>query len=209
MFVGHYAVAFAAKRSAPKTNLGAAFLAVQFLDILWAPLILIGVEKALVQPGFLPASSLNLYWMPWTHGLVTAVIWSWFGFRLTKSRALGVCVFSHWVLDFIAHGRDLPLLPRGYPRVGLGLWRFREATFAAETLLLLTGLAIYLGATRAKGDAGRFAVPVFTLALIALGAFNLYGPGLPNITWVAAGAEACYVAIAAAAWRLDGLRVSE
>ena len=41
MFIGHYAVALAAKRWAPGTSLATTFLAVQFLDVLWAPAILL------------------------------------------------------------------------------------------------------------------------------------------------------------------------
>jgi len=43
MFIGHYAVAFAAKRAAPRTSLGTLFLAAQFLDLLWPVFLLTGV----------------------------------------------------------------------------------------------------------------------------------------------------------------------
>src|ERR1700751_5778190 len=89
MFVGHYAVALAAKRFTPRTSMGLLFIAVQLLDIIWAPLILLGVEHARVVPGLLPASSLDLYDMPWTHGLVAALAWSWFTFRFSKNGVLG------------------------------------------------------------------------------------------------------------------------
>src|SRR5438034_8582138 len=110
MFVGHYAVALAAKRAAPGTSLGWSFFAVQFLDVLWAMAVLVGIEHARVVPGFLPASPLDLYDMPWTHSLVMALAWSWLVFRFLKAPLVALCVFSHWVLDFIAHGPDLPLL---------------------------------------------------------------------------------------------------
>jgi hypothetical protein len=45
MFVGHYGMGFAAKRVAPTIPLWALFIAVQLLDVLWAPLILLGIEK--------------------------------------------------------------------------------------------------------------------------------------------------------------------
>src|ERR1700704_773658 len=109
MFVGHYAVALAAKRIAPRTSMGALFLAVQFLDILWAPAILLGIEHAQIVPGRLPASSLVFTYYPWTHGLLMALGWAWLTFRLSKNVTLGVLVFSHWLLDFIVHTPDLPL----------------------------------------------------------------------------------------------------
>jgi hypothetical protein len=45
MFIGHYGVSFAAKRLTPGTSLGALFLAVQLLDVLFAIFVLAGVEK--------------------------------------------------------------------------------------------------------------------------------------------------------------------
>jgi hypothetical protein len=205
MFVGHYAIALAAKRLEPKTSLGWTFLAVQFLDILWAPAILLGIEHARLLPGFIPASPLVLYDMPWTHGLLMAVGWSWLVFRLSKSLVLGGCVFSHWVLDYIAHVHDLPLF-RGGPEVGLGLWRYRHATFLTETALLLIGLVVYLQATRPRKRAGDYAVPAFVVFLIALGALNLYGPPPTSVQMVAIEAEAVYLVLAAIAFALDRLR---
>jgi hypothetical protein len=45
MFVGHYGVSFAAKRVAPMIPLWALFIAVQLLDVFWAPFVLLGIEK--------------------------------------------------------------------------------------------------------------------------------------------------------------------
>jgi len=41
MFLGHYAVAFAAKKVAPKISLGTLFLSAQFLDLLWPIFLLL------------------------------------------------------------------------------------------------------------------------------------------------------------------------
>jgi hypothetical protein len=35
MFIGHYAVALAARKAAPRVSLGTLFLAAQLLDLLW------------------------------------------------------------------------------------------------------------------------------------------------------------------------------
>ena len=51
MFVGHYGVSFAAKRFAPTTPLWVLFIAVQLLDVFWAPFILLGIEKVRIVPG--------------------------------------------------------------------------------------------------------------------------------------------------------------
>jgi len=205
MFVGHYAVALAAKKFTPRSSMGLLFIMVQLLDVVWAPLILLGVEHARVVPGLLPASALDLYDMPWTHGLVAAIGWAWFTYRFSKNGVLGACVFSHWVLDFFTHRPDLPLF-RGGTKVGLGLWRFREATFLVETALLIGGLLIYERSTQAKTPAGQYAMRVFVGALIIIGAINLYGPPPANIQQVAISAEVAYLVLAAVAWRLDLLR---
>ena len=42
MFVGHYGVSFAAKKADDSVPLWVLFLAVQLLDVVWAPLVLLG-----------------------------------------------------------------------------------------------------------------------------------------------------------------------
>jgi hypothetical protein len=205
MFVGHYAIALAAKRVAPEISLGKTFLAVQFLDVLWGVTILLGFEHARIVPGLLPGNSIDFYDYPWTHGLLMAFAWSWLVFRFSKSLVLGGCVLSHWLLDFIVHRPDLPIY-RGGSLVGLGLWRFREATFAVETILVLLGLAVYLKTTQPKSPAGRYAMSVFVGALILLDAFNLYGPAPKDMTSVAISAEVVFFLLAGIAWKLDQFR---
>ena len=205
MFVGHYGVALAAKRFAPRSSMGTLFIAVQLLDVLWAPAILLGFEHARVVPGLLPASALDLYDMPWTHGLVAALAWSWFAFRFSKNGVLGACIFSHWVLDFVTHRPDLPLF-RGGTKVGLALWRYREASYLVEVALLIGGYLIYQRTTRARTAAGEYAMKVFVAVLILVEGYNLYGPVPANIQQVAISAEVAYLVLAAIAWRLDLLR---
>ena len=43
MFLGHFAVAFAAKKVAPKTSLGTLILGAQAVDLLWPIFLLLGV----------------------------------------------------------------------------------------------------------------------------------------------------------------------
>ena len=76
MFLGHYGVAFAAKRAAPRTSLGMLVFAAQFLDELWPILLLLGVERVRIVPGLMTASSLDFVSYPISHSLVTAVGWS-------------------------------------------------------------------------------------------------------------------------------------
>ena len=155
MFVGHYSVAFAAKTA--KIPLWILFVAVQFLDYIWATLVQLGIEKLRVIKGFTAGSTLDSYFHPYSHSLITAVLWSgvaalcykplcrWLGFRYTKSAALivGAAVFSHWILDLIAHPRDLPIYDNS-AKVGFGLWNYRNPEFALEIALLALGICLYL-----------------------------------------------------------------
>jgi hypothetical protein len=207
MFVGHYGIALAAKRLSPRTSLGWTFLAVQFLDLLWPVAIVLGIEHARVIPDLLPASSIRFTDFPWTHSLVMAVAWSWLVFRFSKSAVLGGCVFSHWVLDWVVHVRDLPLY-RGGPEVGLGLWNYRAGTLIAESLILIIGLWVYLRATRPRNTAGKYAMIVYVALLIAIDVPNIY---VPPATGGPVGkevilAEVVFGAFAGIAYWLDRMR---
>src|SRR5205809_6424012 len=123
MFVGHYSVAFAAKSDKNKIPLWVLFIAVQFLDYMWATLVLLGIEKLRVIKGFTAGSMLDSYFHPYSHSLITAILWSvaaaigyrsvcrWLGYAYSKLVAfiIGLAVFSHWILDLIAHPRDLAI----------------------------------------------------------------------------------------------------
>ena len=76
MFVGHYSVAFACRTERNKIPLWVLFIAVQFLDYIWATLVLLGIEKLRVIKGFTAGSMLDSYFHPYSHSLITAVIWS-------------------------------------------------------------------------------------------------------------------------------------
>jgi len=49
--MGHFTVGFATKTVALRLSLGALFLAVQFVDLLWPLFILVGIEHVLIAPG--------------------------------------------------------------------------------------------------------------------------------------------------------------
>jgi hypothetical protein len=75
MFIGHFAVAFAAKRAAPRTSLGTTFVAAQFADLLWPLLLLFGWEQVRIAPNQNPFLTLEFTNYPWSHGLVTELVW--------------------------------------------------------------------------------------------------------------------------------------
>src|ERR1700733_7944848 len=76
MFVGHYGVAFGAKPATPGVPLWVYFIAVQWLDVVWSILVLCGVEKLHIVPGFTEANPYDLYYMPYTHGLPGVIVLS-------------------------------------------------------------------------------------------------------------------------------------
>jgi hypothetical protein len=49
MFIGHYSVALALKKGEPTASLGFLFLAVQLADILFFPLVLLGIERPVLS----------------------------------------------------------------------------------------------------------------------------------------------------------------
>ena len=205
MFVGHYGVSFAAKKPAPRLSLGALFLAVQLLDILFAIFVLLGVEKLRVVPGFTAFNPYDLYWMPYSHSLLAALIWSALttlvalaALRHLRSRdkriaagLLGAAVFSHFLLDLPMHTPDLPLgLDAASPKIGLGLWNHPVLSLAAELLVLGVGGAIYLRATRARSRAAGVRTWVFAGVLVALTLATPLFPPPPSDRAFAPGARA-------------------
>jgi len=89
MFVGHYSVAFAAKSEKNKIPLWVLFIAVQFLDYIWATLVLLGIVKLRVIKGFTAGSMLDSYFHPYSHSLITAILWSVvaaIGYKVFRSR---------------------------------------------------------------------------------------------------------------------------
>jgi hypothetical protein len=188
MFVGHYSVAFAAKSERNRIPLWVLFIAVQFLDYIWATLVLLGIEKLRVIKGFTAGSMIDSYYHPYSHSLVTALIWSalaalvykkFWQARASNFAALlvGVAVFSHWILDFIAHPRDLAIYDNRW-KVGLGLWNYRGLEFELEIALLGGGIILYL-ARNAMSKARKMAVIGFGIALVVVQVGDTFVPRTP------------------------------
>ena len=193
MVLGHYGLALAAKRAAPRASLGTLFLATQLADELWPVLLLVGVEHARVVPGFLAASPLEFVDYPISHSLATGLLGGlvlgglYFLFRRDGWSALivGLLVPSHWFLDFPVHAPDLPLWPGG-PKVGLSAWSSVPLTLLLEGLIFGIGLWIYLRTTAARDRWGHIALWSFVLALTVVYASALLSTP-PSTTALAYG----------------------
>jgi hypothetical protein len=191
MFVGHYSVAFAVKSEQNRIPLWVLFIAVQLLDYVWATLVLLGIEKLRVIKGFTAGSMLDSYYHPYSHSLIAAVLWSsvaaigynslcsWLRYPCRKSAALivGVAVFSHWILDLVAHPRDLPIYHNTW-KVGFGLWNYRGLEFGLEIALLAAGIILYL-TRNAMSAARKRAVIGFGVALIIIQMGDTFVPRTP------------------------------
>jgi len=131
MFMGHYAPAVwdtQRGKGVVLVPVWMAFLAVQFMDIIFACLAMVGIEGETRMIGGEP-----YFTIPYSHSLLTSLCWAALGgliFKLwrPKSGAKGFwvvfcLVFSHWVLDFIVHRPDLPLLFGTGPILPL-LWKW-------------------------------------------------------------------------------------
>jgi len=196
MILGHYGLAFAAKRVAPRTSLGTLAFAAQWLDELWPMLVLAGVERVRVVPGLMAANPLDFEYYPYSHSLAAAIVWSilfgaiYYAIRRDRRSAgiVGLLVLSHWILDLPMHRPDLPLWPGSATRVGLGAWRSIPLTMVLELAVFGVGLAVYLRTTRARDRIGSWALwgMVAVLALIFLSGFTSAPP--PDGRAVALGA---------------------
>jgi len=175
MFIGHYSVAFAVRTERNQIPLWVLFVAVQLLDLLWAPFVFLGLEKVRIVLGIAATNPLDLY-MGYTHSLVGALVWSALaafvyklvrGARASRSAALiiALAVFSHWILDLIVHRRDLAIYDDTL-KVGFGLLNYKGAEFAMEIALLVVGIAVYLKRNVIKSAGRKIGIGVFGVVLI-------------------------------------------
>lgn len=210
MFVGHYGVSFAAKPAGKRVPLWVWFIAVQWLDVVWSVLVLARVEKLRIVPGFTEANPLDLYYMPYTHGLPGAIVVSLIlggivAYFVKENRRtilllVAAASFSHWLLDLIVHTHDLPLYDNT-DKVGFGLWRHVALSFPLELAVLAVGAWLYARATNFSSAKGRYALCGFVIFLAALQFYANFGPPPSSPDAMAATALTLYVVLAAlAAW---------
>jgi hypothetical protein len=215
MFIGHYGPAMAIKAIRPTIPLWLLFIAVQLVDVGWAVLVLLGVEKVRIVPGITASNPLDLYYMPYTHSLAAAALWAAAAIVLSRllpgvrtwpaAAWVGLAVFSHWLLDLLVHGPDLPVYDDTM-KVGLGLWNYPALALVLEASLLFGGMIMYMRRTTAINDIGRFGPPVFGITMIAIQCYLFFGPPPASPAAAAISALVSYVVFAAVAQWLDRQR---
>ena len=175
MIAGHFGLAAAVKAGRPAIPVWTLMLATAWLDVVFVPLYLSGVETVDGEGyggGVIHAD--------YTHSLVGAlVLAALFGAVASKwlgreaGLVLGGVVFSHWLLDLVVHRPDLPILPGNagdLPTFGFGLWRLPAVSAVVELLMLAIGIGLYWRAA-AKSDPKR--ARTLGLAAAAFGVITL------------------------------------
>lgn len=208
MFLGHFAVAFAAKRAAPRASLGWLVAACQLPDLVWPLLLLAGVERARIDPGNTAFTPLAFDHYPWSHSLLLVAVWGVALAALFRLRGglqrdsviVGAVVVSHWVLDWITHRPDLPLVPGGGPLLGLGLWNSVPATLVVEGVLFAVGVWVYSRTTTARDRVGRWGWVGLVAFLVAVYATNLTSPPPGSVNAVAVAGLAMWLLVLWAGW---------
>jgi len=207
MFIGHYAVGFAAKRAAPGASLGVLIAAAGLVDLLFPVFTVAGWEQVRIEPGATAVAPFAFIY-PLSHSLLTGVGWAvlfaalyWVWTRyLAGAVTIALAVVSHWLLDLVTHRPDLPLYPGGARLVGLGLWNSVAGTVAVEGLLFVAGVWVYAAMTRPRDRTGRYAFWSFVALLVVLYAASLLGPSPPSMTAMAVVGLLAWLFVFWAAW---------
>jgi hypothetical protein len=214
MLVGHVAAGMVGKRAAPRVSLGTLVLAAVLCDLLWGAFLLAGLEHIIIRPGRGAANYLDAVDTSLSHGLATTVLSAvlfagvWF-LRRRDTRAafvLFALVLSHWLLDFISHGRDMALAPGVHTRVGLGLWNSIPATIAIEGGFWLIAVILYSRATQPRTRWTAFVFWIFIGLLTLVWYNNIAGPPPANARAAAMGSLILFSAIVAWAYWMNAAR---
>ncbi len=225
MFIGHFALGYAAKRWVPQLSLGVLFAAPVFADLLWPMLVAAGIEHVRITPGITAATPLEFISYPYSHSLAMLIVWgALFGWMCARRHigaiapisaasartvfviTLGLVV-SHWILDYITHIPDLPLYPGG-SKYGLGLWNSVAGTVSVEVVMFAIGVWIYARSTTARDRTGVWAFAGLTAFLLIGFIVNAGGTPPPSVTALWAMALVLGPLTIALAWWADSHRTS-
>jgi hypothetical protein len=188
MIAGHFGFAALVKARERPVPLWALMLATVWLDIVFIPLFLTGIESIETVPGLHGGYGAGIIHADYTHSLLGALLLSAMFAAIAAvpwgrrtGIVLGAVVFSHWLLDLIVHRPDMPMLPGNFgdfPKVGFGLWERPVASAMIELALIVAGAFFYWraarGAVRAAGVAGRLRADLAAALMIIAGCTVLY-----------------------------------
>jgi hypothetical protein len=187
MFIGHYTASFIAKGLEPRASLGLLFLAAQFLDLIFFPLVLTHAENIIMAVNATSSTHFELPYMPFSHSIWAALIWSCLVFILslkvlnqskTISLLLGLVVLSHWAADLLVHTPDLAvwnIFSDNAVKWGLGLWNNSLLAYSLECCLLIAAVVFYCRNTHAVKPKGRYLIVLYLIGLVLLQAYITFG----------------------------------
>jgi membrane-bound metal-dependent hydrolase YbcI (DUF457 family) len=176
VFVGHLAAGFALKARVRQAPLGPLLAGTTVLDLLFGAFSLVGLEHVVVgDPPVFANWQLDI---GYSHSLLMSVVYSvalgWLAARWWRSGAIGVAVglavFSHFVLDVLSHRPDMPVVGLGSStdvKLGTGLATHPLAFFVVELAWCLVAWRWY--------DAENRRLLWTLLVLMALWANNVFG----------------------------------
>jgi hypothetical protein len=190
MLVGHFAAAMAGKSVVRNIPLWHFLLLANIADLLWAFLCLVGTEHFRFSGTHVPNASmmfsLDLWNMPWSHGLLPmgllAAVLGLIYRKRVKENSTAACtvvfavVLSHWFLDLVVHQPDL-VVYADIPKQGWGVWARALDSVIIEIALLCLAVVIYVKRTRLLPPTPPLLVhersiharlPVFLLFLLVL-----------------------------------------
>lgn len=214
VFIGHYGVGFALKKLNNQLSLGLLFLAVQLPDILWNIFVLLGIEKVRIAKEFTTVTPLEFISYPFSHSLLSNLILALIFYMIIvnlkitdKQKVAGiiaVAILSHFLLDFISHTPDLPVIFSDSPKIGLGLWNHVWVSYTVESLIFIIGFILYYRETAGLKKWKRVGMSVFAFILLCLNLINLLGKLPPSPEFLASTGLLYTALFTIAAYWLDG-----
>ena len=171
MYAGHFAAGLALKAKVPEAPTWGILLGVGFLDLLFGPFVLIGLEQVSVTPGVSPGFFLDH--IDWSHSLAMSIVWSVvFGALFVRwgrriAAVMVAAAFSHFMLDLPMHPPDMALWPNSDVHLGFGLWQALPVGWWFVELALVAACGAYYLRGAAESDYfGRR--PVLALIVVLL-----------------------------------------
>jgi membrane-bound metal-dependent hydrolase YbcI (DUF457 family) len=215
MFIGHFAVGFAAKLFAPRTSMALLVTAPMLADVLWPGFLLLGWEQVRIDPGNTRFTPFDFISYPWSHSLLMLCVWATVlgatYYAITRywagAIAIWIGVVSHWVLDWVTHRPDMPLYPGG-ARYGFGLWNSIAGTMVVEIAMLAAGVWMYVGATHAEDRIGRWAFVAYVVLLLVAYIADRFSSPPDTVGQVAWGGVIAAVILIPWAWWFDRHRIA-
>lgn len=218
MGVGHLAVGLMLKRVTPGINLGFIFFATLLSDFLLGVFYWLGLEQASIPAHYENAHSVA-FSFPYSHGLLASLLWSALIFLLARylwhkedrtriGIIFGLAVFSHFVLDFIVHVPEMPVLGRDSYKLGLGLWDHMSIALILEMLLVVIGLYLFLNRAGETSFRGKVGILILMVVFSILTVVGMTSSVPPNMTVLGVSWLVTPLVLSVIAFWLDRKRVS-